>query len=63
MRAAAIRALLEGGNYHEALVTEGVLAALEDISEIPITVPIRFRKRYEDMKEEHDRSDPDPEGH
>lgn len=55
----AIEALMNGGSYKDTLETGVVMGALDDMPEIKLQVPIRFRKRYEDMKKETDGTNPD----
>lgn len=52
LREEALRALFSGGSYRDVVETEVTLNALDRAPEIPLSVPIRFRKRYEDMKNE-----------
>lgn len=54
LRKEALEVLLQGGSYREARETEAAMKALLDAPDIPMLVPIRFRKRYEDMKKETD---------
>jgi hypothetical protein len=51
LREEALEALMNGGSYKDTLETGVTLGALEDAPDIKLVVPIRFRKRYEDMKE------------
>ena len=55
----ALKVLMEGGSYRGALDTAEAMAALNNVPTLKLHVPIRFRKRYEDMA--NDRSDPDTE--
>ncbi len=51
IRDAALDALLSGGSYREVVETEVTLEALDSAPEIPLNVPIRFQRRYEEMTE------------
>ncbi len=57
VRDEALRALMAGDSYREAVATEIVMDGLVSAPEIHLQVPIRFRKRYEDMA--RDNADPD----
>lgn len=63
LRDEAMKVLENGGSYRDALETAAVMGALDDAPEIKLIVPIRFRKRYEDMHshqtEENDGTDLD----
>lgn len=61
IRDEALRALMRGESYRDAVATETVMEGLDSAPAIPLQVPIRFRKRYEDMT--RDRPDSDSEGH
>jgi hypothetical protein len=59
IREEAIEALMNGGSYRETVETEAAMGALDGAPTIHMQVPIRFRKRYEDMRKELDGTDPD----
>jgi hypothetical protein len=59
IRDEAIEALMHGGSYRDTVETEVTLGALDDAPDIKMQVPIRFRKRYEDMTKETDGTDLD----
>jgi len=49
LREEGLSALFNGGSYRDAVETEAVFGIMDEMPNIPLSVPIRFRERYERM--------------
>lgn len=59
LRNEAFEVLMEGGSYRDVVEVAAAMESLDNAPPLRLQVPIRFRKRYEDMKKETDAANPD----